>query len=589
MADVVDLPDLTSFDIKKIKTDLIISQRESYERRLVNAAKWAAELSQAVVATIDKKELQQTEDDEEFWEEYDAYMLAKSYFDLKEFDRAHHTLRHCNSPKPYFLRMYSLYMADQKKKADNLPDSNDRSEPLKNEILKTLQTDLAAKCSNNKAGLDGYGLYVYGVVLAKLDLKQMAIQILVEAVNKAPLNWAAWTELAKLVTDKEILRSLQLPNHWIKSLFLAKVFSELQLQEEAINIYRAFMRGGFCDSSYIVAQIAVTYNDMKDFVMAVATFQHLQVMDPYRIENMDTFSNLLFVQEKREELAHLAHKCCTVNKYCVETCCVIGNYYSLRSQHEKAILYFQRALKLNANYISAWTLMGHEYMELKNTSAAIQAYRRALEVDERDYRAWYGLGQTYEILKMPSYSLYYYRRAQALRPNDSRMVIPLGECYQKMDRLQEAKKCFWKAHCIGDVEEIALFKLANLFAILEEKDQACQAYTEYINQTDGVNSHNYEDLSRSYWYLANYHLEHKNWDEAYAAAQKCTEFAETREQAKGLLRTIQTRRGQEGPCAMTSMQLDTSIDGIAQTDQSNQGSPPRAFERVTPVNLKFTP
>ena len=59
-----------------------------------------------------------------FWEEYDVYTLAKSYFDLKEFDRAHHTLRNCSSPKPYFLRMYSLYMADQKKKADNMPDSN---------------------------------------------------------------------------------------------------------------------------------------------------------------------------------------------------------------------------------------------------------------------------------------------------------------------------------------------------------------------------------------------------------------------------------------------------------------------------------
>ena len=55
-----------------------------------------------------------------------------------------------------------------------------------------------------------------------------------------------------------------------------------------------------------------------------------------------------------------------------------GNYYSLRSQHEKAALYFQRALKLNPNYLSAWTLMGHEYMELKQTSAAIQAYRQAI-------------------------------------------------------------------------------------------------------------------------------------------------------------------------------------------------------------------
>ena len=35
------------------------------------------------------------------------------------------------------------------------------------------------------------------------------------------------------------------------------------------------------------------------------------------------------------------------------------------SQHEKAVLYFQRALKLNPGYLSALTLIGHEYMEMK--------------------------------------------------------------------------------------------------------------------------------------------------------------------------------------------------------------------------------
>lgn len=49
-----------------------------------------------------------------------------------------------------------------------------------------------------------------------------------------------------------------------------------------------------------------------------------------------------------------------------------------RSQHEKAVQYFQRALKLNPNYLSAWTLMGHEFMELKNTNAAIDCYRKAI-------------------------------------------------------------------------------------------------------------------------------------------------------------------------------------------------------------------
>ena len=55
-----------------------------------------------------------------------------------------------------------------------------------------------------------------------------------------------------------------------------------------------------------------------------------------------------------------------------------GNYYSVRGQHEKAALYFKRALKLNPSYLAAWTLLGHEYMELKNTPAAIQSYRHAI-------------------------------------------------------------------------------------------------------------------------------------------------------------------------------------------------------------------
>lgn len=40
----------------------------------------------------------------------DAYTLAKSYFDLKEYDRAAYFLRNCKSPKAYFLYMYSRYL-----------------------------------------------------------------------------------------------------------------------------------------------------------------------------------------------------------------------------------------------------------------------------------------------------------------------------------------------------------------------------------------------------------------------------------------------------------------------------------------------
>lgn len=137
-----------------------------------------------------------------------------------------------------------------------------------------------------------------------------------------------------------------------------------------------------------------------------------------------------------------------------------GNYFSLRRDHEKAITYFRRALKLDRGYLSAWTLMGHEYVEIKNTNAAIASYRRAVgaslllpatiasfaqvlirrarrrgtDVNRKDYRAWYGLGQAYELLGEPYYALNYYQRATALRPYDARMWSALATSNEKLKR-----------------------------------------------------------------------------------------------------------------------------------------------------------
>ena len=88
------------------------------------------------------------------------------------------------------------------------------------------------------------------------------------------------------------------------------------------------------------------------------------MLEPYRLEYVDTFSNILYVKECKRELSSLAQACVQVDKYRPETCCVIGNYYSLKGEHERAVTYFRRALKLNQHFLSAWTLMGHEYAQL---------------------------------------------------------------------------------------------------------------------------------------------------------------------------------------------------------------------------------
>jgi anaphase-promoting complex subunit 8 len=36
-------------------------------------------------------------------------------------------------------------------------------------------------------------------------------------------------------------------------------------------------------------------------------FEHMREIDPYRLEHIDTYSNILYVKEKRGELVNLAH------------------------------------------------------------------------------------------------------------------------------------------------------------------------------------------------------------------------------------------------------------------------------------------
>ena len=151
----------------------------------------------------------------------------------------------------------------------------------------------------------------------------------------------------------------------------------------------------------------------------------------------------------RPQLAFVAQVATATDKFRPETCCVVGNYYSLKSEHEKAVMYFRRALTLDRNFLSAWTLMGHEYIEMKNTHAAIESYRRAVDVNRKDYRAWYGLGQAYEVLDMSFYALFYYQRAAALRPYDPKMWQAVGSCYAKMGRIDQSIKALKRALVAG--------------------------------------------------------------------------------------------------------------------------------------------
>ena len=196
----------------------------------------------------------------------------------------------------------------------------------------------------------------------------------------------------------------------------------------------------FPTSTFLQTQRALLFYHAQQFDEAEPIFSSILAEHPHRLDNLDHYSNILYVTANRPRLAFLAQLATHTDKFRPETCCVVGNYYSLKSDHEKAVMYFRRALTLDRGFLSAWTLMGHEYVEMKNTHAAIESYRHAVDVNRKDYRAWYGLGQAYEVLEMSYYALFYYQRAAGIRPYDSKMWQAVGSCYTKMNQPMQAIK-----------------------------------------------------------------------------------------------------------------------------------------------------
>ena len=59
--------------------------------------------------------------------------------------------------------------------------------------------------------------------------------------------------------------------------------------------------------SYVLGEIALADYNLRKFEVAQAEFEELRRQDPYRLENLDIYSNILYVQESKAALSHLAH------------------------------------------------------------------------------------------------------------------------------------------------------------------------------------------------------------------------------------------------------------------------------------------
>ncbi|CAG7915685.1 unnamed protein product [Penicillium olsonii] len=437
------------------------------------------------------------------------YLLAKSYFDTREYDRCAAVFLPPSTPpvplsvsspnsksktsrtskkgkdaaspfqaskiskpqtqNPYpklsqkslFLALYAKYLAGEKRKDEETEmvlGPADGGMAVNRELsglargLDGWLSDRTAKGQDDQG--QGWLEYLYAVVLLKGRNEELAKKWLIRSVHQNPYHWGAWQELNDLLGSTEDLRQILelLPQNVMSLVFY--VYCSQELYQATEDTYRSLseLQTMFPESAFLKTQHALLLYHSKDFEEASHIFEDILTTSPHRLDSLDHYSNILYVMDHRPQLAFVAQVATATDKFRPETCCVVGNYYSLKSEHEKAVMYFRRALTLDRNFLSAWTLMGHEYIEMKNTHTAIESYRRAVDVNRKDYRAWYGLGQAYEVLDMSFYALFYYQRAAALRPYDPKMWQAVGSCYAKMGRVEQSIQALKRALVAGSLQ-----------------------------------------------------------------------------------------------------------------------------------------
>ncbi|KAI9569620.1 hypothetical protein HD554DRAFT_2089548 [Boletus coccyginus] len=432
-------------------------------------------------------------------------LSAQSHVSSKDFSRAIHVLRNCRSVKGQFLSIYCQFLISEKKtERDWYKHYSIRGHPP---IL--FNRSLLYHLEVVKNPTDPWLLFLKGLFLSRLNRREEAIESIILSIGGYPWNWSAWALLGRCIGDGEELSSLlpllPLPaSHPLVQFFQIKTMNELNspTENELVMCDRLLGEDFFRGNPWVMSLRACVLYHLHDFGQAEKQFEKILAIAPFRADDIDVYSNILYVTENRLKLSRLAHEFLELDKDRPEVCCLVGNHYSLRAEHEKAIKYFRRATELDRTYLSAWTLMGHEYVEMKNSHAAIEAYRRAVDVKRKDYRAWYGLGQAYELLSMHQYALYYYQRATALRPYDVRLWQAQASCYEEIGRMRDAVECLKRALLGADARETTInLKLAKLYEELEEPSEAV-AYHRRVVEICRSEVRPVQDYAKSCIYVA---------------------------------------------------------------------------------------
>ena len=120
---------------------------------------------------------------------------------------------------------------------------------------------------------------------------------------------------------------------------------------------------------------------------ATRAFEAVRNLEPYRLWDMEVYSTLLWHLQHNMRLSFLAQELLATDPKAPQTWIAVGNCFSLQKEKAQALTCFRRAAQLDPACAYAYTLSGHESID-EDLNKAINFFQSALRADARHYNAW---------------------------------------------------------------------------------------------------------------------------------------------------------------------------------------------------------
>jgi tetratricopeptide (TPR) repeat protein len=373
--------------------------------------------------------------------------------------------------------------------------------------------------------LESSALLIDGSKQKMLGNLTNAIVLYAEALERDPLNSAAAYELAKLhaqqghVIDAEnfIKRAIRIePENIYYRLLLADIYFLQQKNEEGLKVQRELARRRPNDLNIQISYLSTLLYTGK-YEESIGVIDHIETISGFNNELSMQKQQILLEMGETERAIKEAERLVSFFPNEPVYMEVLADLYTQTDQPEKAYELYHRMLEVQPENAMARLLLADYYRKTGDEEQSYQELKKAFRSDQftvegkaRILFTYYYLSEDDSLYLQQAYELI--EIMLELHPNDAEANAIYGDFLYREERLEEARKYFYRAAQIEPSELrfwqqtlIIDSRLNDHENMLKASDEALEYFFEqpvlyFFNGLANFQLKNYEEAAASFRY-----------------------------------------------------------------------------------------